>query len=109
MCKENFIIHCDLCFATLISNYCTNCGQPRENIMWPSVPLGSDEWERRDELRGSLQSGTGITFTHCDACYSVLNLETDVFCGFCRKYTGDIVWVYAAFRSSEFKRREVLR
>lgn len=81
------IIHCDNCGAICMyyENFCSWCGRDRIAFAWQPVPLNSDAWWRREEMRGSVQKDTGLTVSCCDHCHSLLNMETDKFCGFCGK------------------------
>lgn len=108
--EKREIIHCDICFAICMSweNYCTICGQERTSFAWHPVLLGSPEYMRREELRGTLQTG-GMLLLHCDKCYSLTNMESDIFCGVCGVYLADSEWIYVAYGSPEYQRREKLQ
>ncbi len=103
------IIHCDECYAICLFKFCTHCGRDLDLLSWDAVELGSPGWSEREILRDGLQSDTGITRMHCDDCFSVLNLETDLFCSWCGKRVSDIAWPCVPWGSEEFYRREELR
>ena len=47
-------LHCDLCYSVLPTTgdvFCGYCRKPIDQIKWSRVPIRSDEWSRREDLR----------------------------------------------------------
>lgn len=102
------IIHCDNCAAICMpwENFCSWCGRERIVFAWQPVPVNSEVYLRREEMRGSKQTGDIGYFLHCDSCYSILTPVLDHFCGFCGKPTKDIAWAFVDYGTPEWNRRK---
>ncbi len=111
--SKSSIIHCDRCYAICISmeNFCSVCRRERKDFVWGPVDLNSPQWWEREAIRSDQGREPYVMAPfHCDACYAVLSIESDAFCGYCGKLVSEIEWPYIEdIADPEFWVREGLR